>query len=937
MADAERYIDIRGAAEHNLKNLDIRIPREKLIVVTGLSGSGKSSLAFDIIYAEGQRRYVESLSSYARQFLEQLEKPDVEHVAGLPPTIAIDQRTLIANPRSTVATTTEIYDYLRLLFARVGQPFCHVCGLAIARQSPEEIVNRTLLLAEGTKIMVIAPLVRGQRGAHRDVFEKVRREGFVRVRVDGDILELDQVGELAPRRAHTIEAVVDRLIVRPSSRSRLHDSIEVALGLSEGLVVISHSESGPWQDSVFSEVYACHQCGHSLAEVSPRTFSFNSPYGACPTCSGLGTRMELDPDLVVSDPEQSLAEGAVEAWRAGVGPEYRKRLTRFGRDFEVDLDVRFCELPPVKREILLRGTSPATEKKFGTQFSGVLADLAKRFGATTSDAVKQQILEYMGELPCPDCKGGRLRPESLAVKVNGRSISEVAAQTVAGALDFFRGLALEPEAEQIAEPIVQEVTQRLQCMADLGLSYLTLGRGSATLAGGEAQRIRLATQVGSALVGVCYVLDEPTIGLHQRDTGRLIETLRHLQQIGNTVIVVDHDEQTIRSADHLIDLGPGAGAEGGRVVAQGDLRRIVETPGSVTGAFLGGRRAIAVPPERRPAARAHWLEVRGAQENNLKNIDVKFPLGTFCCVTGVSGSGKSTLVSLILHRALARKLNRAKVKPGAHQEVVGSDQLDKVVAIDQAPIGRSPRSNPATYTKVFAKVRELFAQVKAARIRGYRPGRFSFNVKGGRCEACEGQGTKKIEMHFLPDVYVVCQECKGKRFNRETLEIRFKGLSISDVLDLRVDEALELFSNFRGIRRILQTLKDVGLGYLALGQSSTTLSGGEAQRVRLAAELGRPSTGRTFYILDEPTTGLHFADIEKLLVVLSRLVDKGNTVLVIEHNLDVIKCADYIVDLGPEGGDDGGGVVVAGPPERVAQEARSYTGAYLRPHLNLAG
>ncbi len=932
---SRRCIVIRGAAEHNLKNINLEIPRDKLVVITGLSGSGKSSLAFDTLFAEGQRRYVESLSAYARQFLEQMEKPRVETIEGLPPTISIEQRTGGANPRSTVATTTEVYDYLRLLYARVGQPHCPSCGREISQQTPEQIVDAVLALPRGLRVMVLAPMVRGRKGEHREVFERVAREGLVRVRVDGEVHPVEEPPRLDKRRNHTIEAVVDRLVVDEGQRSRFHDSVETALALGDGLVVVSRGTGDGWHDVLYSRHYGCPDCGVSIEELEPRLFSFNSPYGACPECDGLGSALEFDPDLIVPDRSLSLEEGAIHAWRRGeaLSAWYNRALARFCRDFGVSPKTPFRKLPAAIRRILLHGTTAADEAKFGASFRGVIPDLARRFARTDSNSVKARLMGYMSELPCPACGGARLKPEARAVTVGGLAIHELARLSVADALEFLEGLVFPPEQEAIARPILKEVTQRLRFMVDVGVGYLTLDRASATLAGGEAQRIRLATQVGSGLVGVCYVLDEPTIGLHQRDNARLIATLRRLQRLGNTVIVVEHDEQTIRSADHIIDLGPGPGAHGGRVVAQGTLDDIVASPESLTGKYLSGQLTIEPPRQRRSLSKKKALVVRGARANNLKNIDVAIPLGGLVCVSGVSGSGKSTLVNDILYRALMRHFYASRAKPGDHDRIEGVELIDKVIMIDQSPIGRTPRSNPATYTKVFDTIRRLFASLKDSRVRGYKPGRFSFNVPGGRCEACEGQGTKRIEMHFLPDIFVTCEACKGRRYNRETLEIRYHGKNIADVLEMQVEEALEFFSAFPKTRRILQTLYDVGLGYIALGQSSTTLSGGEAQRVKLSAELAKVATGNTLYILDEPTTGLHFADISRLLEVFNRLADRGNTLLVIEHNPDVIKCADWIIDLGPEGGDEGGRIVAEGPPEAIAAEPRSHTGRVLARYL----
>ncbi len=928
----EREIVVLGAKEHNLQNIDVRIPRDQLVIITGLSGSGKSSLAFDTIYAEGQRKYVESLSAYARQFLEQLQKPDVEHIEGLPPTIAIEQRGGGANPRSTVATTTEIYDYLRLLFARVGVPHCWICGRPISSQTVTHMVDSVMRLPEASRFMVLAPLVRGQKGQHEETLRMIQREGFVRVRVDGELYDVRSVPELKKNLVHTIEVVVDRLILKESVRPRLTDSLEAALRLSEGLVIISaeRTDDGParWEDTLYSATYACPDHPEvSLEELSPRMFSFNSPYGACTSCDGLGTILEFDPDLIVPDPAMSLAGGAVDAWRHGgkrMNIFYNRLIRQFCRDNGVSAETPYADLPAAARKKLMYGYD---------KFEGVVPNLTRRWENTDSEYVKQHLHGFMSEQPCTACGGARLRPASLAVKLNGLNIFQTTQMSIELARQFFGALQLDTEHTQIAEQILREIRTRLQFMADVGLGYLTLNRTSATLSGGEAQRIRLATQVGSGLVGVCYVLDEPTIGLHQRDNDRLIRTLVHLRDMGNTVIVVEHDEDTILAADHILDVGPAAGRHGGRIVAQGTLEDIYRSPESITGKYLSGECRIEPPRERREISPRNAVELRGCRENNLKKIDVKFPLGGIVCVTGVSGSGKSTLVNQILVRALKRRLYASKDKPGAFDKILGTGKIDKVIEIDQSPIGRTPRSNPATYTGVFDLIRQLYAKTREAKIRGYKAGRFSFNVKGGRCEACQGQGTKRIEMHFLPDVYVVCQECKGTRYNRETLEIRYKAKSIADVLSMRVEEALSFFDSMPKAKQILKALNDVGLSYVELGQSSTTLSGGEAQRVKLASELGKTATGRTLYILDEPTTGLHFADIQNLLTVLHRLADLGNTIIVIEHNLDVIKCADWIIDLGPEGGEGGGSIVSAGTPEQVMDCPASYTGQYLTRHM----
>jgi excinuclease ABC subunit A len=923
---ASDRIVIRGAREHNLKNIDLEIPRDRLVVVTGLSGSGKSSLAFDTIYAEGQRRYVESLSAYARQFLEQMEKPDVDSIEGLSPAISIEQKTTSKNPRSTVGTVTEIYDYLRVLFARVGVPHCPQCGQAITAQTVQQMVDRVLTLPGGTRIVVLAPVIRGRKGEYRKLFFDLRRQGYTRVRVNGTVRELGEEIELDKYRKHTIEVVVDRLVVKDTIAARLADSLETALRLAEGVVVVETLDGG--QAFVFSERLACARCGVSFPEVSPRMFSFNNPYGACPECGGLGTRFELDPDLVVPDPRKSLAAGALAPWATRESVYFKQTLQVLARRRRFSLDKPWKDLPRATRDLILHGSG----EEGG--FEGVLAILGRRYKETTSEETRADIERFMSERPCPACKGGRLRPESLAVRVGGRSIQEVCALTIRHAAEFFATLALGEREQAIARRVLKEIRERLGFLRDVGLDYLTLDRASATLAGGEGQRIRLATQIGSSLVGVLYILDEPSIGLHQRDNRRLLDTLLRLRDLGNTVLVVEHDEETIRAADHVIDLGPGAGELGGHVVATGTPSEIMADPKSLTGRYLSDELRIPLPLIRRPGT-GKWLTVHGAREHNLKGMPVRIPLGTFTCVTGVSGSGKSTLVNDILYRALAQVFHRAQDKPGAHDRIEGLQHLDKVINIDQSPIGRTPRSNPATYTGVFAFIRALFARTVDARARGYQPGRFSFNVKGGRCEACQGDGLVKIEMHFLPDVYVTCEVCKGKRYNRETLEIRYKGRNISEVLEMTVREALAFFDAVPPIKQKLQTLHDVGLDYIRLGQPATTLSGGEAQRVKLSSELSRRATGRTLYILDEPTTGLHFADIQRLLDVLGQLVDQGNTVVVIEHNLDVIKTADYIVDLGPEGGDDGGQVVATGTPEGVVAEAhRSYTGQFLQRALS---
>ncbi|MHC4890749.1 MAG: excinuclease ABC subunit UvrA [Planctomycetota bacterium] len=945
---------ITGAAEHNLKNISLSIPRDKLVVVTGISGSGKSSLAFDTIYAEGRRKYVESLSAYARQFLERMQKPAVTDITGLPPTIAIEQRSGSRNPRSTVATTTEIYDYFRLLFARVGQPHCWVCSKEITSQHSSQIVESILAWPEGTKIAICAPLVRGKKGEHKDIFVGIQREGFVRVRVDGGIYDVSANGRVPPldkNKKHDIAAVVDRLIIKDSVRVRLADSVETALKLADGilLVLIQQMEKGGeerkpkdaklWEEVIYSEKFACPKHPQaSLEELSPRLFSFNSPYGACKSCDGLGTILEFDPDLIVPDKSISLENGAIDAWRKGgkrMNIFYNRLVKRFCRNMGISKSIPFERIPADVKKILMFGTATADERKYGFSFEGVIPNLARRWKTTTSEYVKARLHSFLSELPCRSCKGARLRPEAIAVTVGGKSIHQLTSLSVEKALAFFNKLKLDEEKSLIAAQVLKEIKARLKFMVDVGVGYLTLDRMSSTLGGGEAQRIRLATQVGSGLVGVCYVLDEPTIGLHKRDNGRLLSILRRLSRLGNTVIVVEHDEDIIRSADHIIDIGPAAGAQGGEVVVQGSLEMITGCKESLTGEYLSGKKRIALPVRRRKYNLKRCIEVKSAAENNLKNIDVKFPLGVFCCVTGVSGSGKSTLVSQILLRAMRRRLYESREKPGRHRTILGASQIDKVIEINQSPIGKTPRSNPATYTGVFDVIRKLFSMTREAKIRGYKPGRFSFNVKGGRCEYCRGQGTRRIEMHFLPDVYVTCQSCKGKRYNPETLQVTYKGKNIADVLDMRIADALDFFANFPTIVRILRTLNDVGLGYMQLGQASTTLSGGEAQRVKLSAELGKAATGHTLYLLDEPTTGLHFADIHNLLNVLQRLCDMGNTVVVIEHNLDVIKMADYIIDLGPEGGDAGGKVVVAGGPAEIVKNRKSYTAKFLKTKLQL--
>jgi excinuclease ABC subunit A len=946
-------IVIRGARQHNLKGIDLAIPRDRLIVVTGLSGSGKSSLAFDTIYAEGQRRYVESLSAYARQFLEQMQKPEVESIEGLSPAIAIEQRKAASSPRSTVGTVTEIYDYLRLLYARVGVPHCPSCGREIARQTVQEIVDRILAFPSGMKIQVLAPLVRGRKGNHREILAGIRRQGFVRVRLDGEVKGLEEEIVLDKNKKHDLEAVVDRLAVSPGIRERLSDSVETAGNLGGGLVFV-HCSS-PWdKDLIFSQNYSCPVCGIGLEELSPRMFSFNSPYGACPTCSGLGTKMEMDPELVVPDGSRTLREGAIEPWRDPITTRrrrwkwaasryYNAWLDAVAREYGIDLDRPFRSLPADQRKVVLYGSGEREVKvewERGAHYvvkeapyEGVIPQLERRYRETGSEYVREEVYKkYIRLQPCPDCKGARLKPESLAVTVGERNIRETTGLSVSAALEFFNRLKLPGQQAEIAREVLKEIGERLSFLKNVGLSYLTLDRQSGTLSGGEAQRIRLATQIGSGLTGVLYVLDEPSIGLHQRDNARLLETLKRLRDLKNTIIVVEHDEATIREADFIVDLGPGAGAQGGYVVAAGPLETILKNPASLTGAYLRGDLAIPVPV-RRKVPSEKFLVIRGAREHNLKKIEARFPLGLLCCVTGVSGSGKSTLVEETLSRVLHRAFYDSREVPGAHDKVLGLEHLDKVIVIDQSPIGKTPRSNPATYTGVFSFIRELFARMPLSKMRGYGPGRFSFNVKGGRCESCEGDGVIRIEMHFLPDVYVECEACRGARYNRETLEVKYQEKSIAEVLDLSVDEALDFFSNHSRIKNKLATLSEVGLGYIKLGQSATTLSGGEAQRIKLSRELSKRGTGRTVYILDEPTTGLHFADIAKLLSVLKRLTESGNTVIVIEHNLDVVKSADWIIDLGPEGGEAGGRVVAEGTPEDVAAVPESYTGQFLKQVL----
>jgi excinuclease ABC subunit A len=931
---------VHGAREHNLKDITVRLPRNALICITGLSGSGKSSLAFDTIYAEGQRRYVESLSSYARQFLQMMEKPDVDSIDGLSPAISIDQKTTSRNPRSTVGTVTEIYDYLRLLYARVGRPHCPVCGRPISGQSIDSIVEQILVLPEGTRFTVNAPVVRDRKGEYRDLFEELRNEGFSRVKVDSEQHTLEEPPALDKKFKHTIEVVVDRLVMKDDLRTRLTQSVETAAQLADGLVSIDLVDGN--ETRTYSEKFACPEHGVSLPELQPRIFSFNSPHGACPRCTGLGAQQEIDPDLLVPDPTSSIDDGALVPWAVGGSGFYESVIQAIADRYEIPTDVPWQELDPKQQDYFLYGTGGdkvyvqyrnrmGRRRSYMVDFEGIVASLERRYRETDSSTQRERIEEYMSFRPCPVCKGARLKPEVLAVTVGERNIHQFTQQSVSRALTSLDALDLTETEKLIGARIVKEIRERLTFLDDVGVGYLQLDRASASLSGGEAQRLRLATQIGSQLVGVLYILDEPSIGLHQRDNDKLIGTLDRLRDLGNTVIVVEHDEQMMRSADWLVDMGPGAGEHGGHVVAEGVAAKVQRNKKSVTGQFLSGARSIAVPDRR--SEDNGWFTVRGAAQHNLKGIDVDFPIGRFVAVTGVSGSGKSTLVNEIVYKSLANQLQKMRVKPGEHESVEGIEAFDKVIEIDQRPIGRTPRSNPATYTDLFTHVRELYSLTPDSKVRGYKPGRFSFNVKGGRCETCKGDGQIKIEMHFLPDVYVPCETCKGKRYNRETLEVRFKGKTIADVLEMSVEEALKFFAKIPKIRRRLQTLHDVGLDYMTLGQPATTLSGGEAQRVKLAAELSKVATGRTLYILDEPTTGLHFADIEKLLEVLQRLVDGGNTVLVIEHNLDVIKQADWLVDLGPEGGEEGGEIIATGTPEDVARVAESYTGQFLRPLL----
>ncbi len=934
------HISVKGARTNNLKNIDVELPRDKLVVLTGLSGSGKSSLAFETIYAEGQRRYVESLSSYARMFLGQMEKPDVDYIDGLSPAISIDQKTTSKNPRSTVGTVTEIYDYLRLLWARVGTPHCPVCGKEIRQQTVDQIIDQVMALPEATRIQVMAPVIRGKKGEHQKIFEDARKSGYVRVRADGSIYDLTEDISLDKNKKHNIEIVVDRLVIREDMARRLTDSVETAAALAGGLVVVNIV--GEDRDILFSQNYACEDCGISIEELTPRMFSFNNPFGACPTCTGLGSQLKVDPELVIPNKNLSILEGAITAsgWNNikgdGISRMYFEALSK---RYKFKLTTPVKELSGEVLDAILYGTGGEKlkltyerENGKGTlmqAFEGIINNLERRYRETQSDSVRRELEEYMSERPCPDCGGRRLRKESLAVTIGGLSIHEFCRKSVTDALAFLDTLEFSQTQWMIAERIVKEIKNRLGFLNNVGLQYLTLDRAAATLSGGESQRIRLATQIGSSLMGVLYILDEPSIGLHQRDNDKLLDTLKRLRDLGNTLLVVEHDEDTMRSADYIVDIGPGAGIHGGQVVAAGTAEEVMNTPGSITGDYLSGRRKIPVPAQRRKGS-GHKLIVRGAAENNLKNIDVEIPLGTFTCVTGVSGSGKSSLVNEILYKKLGADLNRVKVRPGKHEAIEGEEHLDKVINIDQSPIGRTPRSNPATYTGLFNDIRDLFASTPDAKARGYNAGRFSFNVRGGRCEACAGDGLLKIEMHFLPDIYVPCEVCKGKRYNRETLEVRYKGKNIYEVLDMTVEEALPFFENLPKLHKKLQTLYDVGMSYVKLGQPSTELSGGEAQRVKLATGLARQATGRTIYILDEPTTGLHTADVHQLVGVLQRLVDTGNTVVVIEHNLDVIKTADWVIDLGPEGGDGGGTIVATGTPEEIAGCADSYTGHYLK-------
>lgn len=937
-----RNLVIKGAREHNLKNLDVEVPKGKLVVITGLSGSGKSSLAFDTIYAEGQRRYVESLSAYARQFLGVMEKPDVDYIEGLSPAISIDQKTTSRNPRSTVGTVTEIYDYLRLLFARIGVPHCPKCGKPITQQTVDQMVDAIMELEEGTKIQLLAPVVRGRKGEHTKLIQNAKKNGFVRIRIDGQIMDITDDIKLDKQLKHTIEIVVDRLIIRPDLHKRLTDSVEMCLSLSGGILIVDVIGK---EEMLFSQNYACSDCGISIEELTPRMFSFNNPYGACPVCSGLGSYLKIDPDLVIEDKTKSLVDGAIakSGWNFSKEDSYsRTILDALAVKYKFDVNTPFEDLPGHVVDMILYGTgnekvkinysNDRGERSFSTDFEGIINTMERRYMETTSRSQKEYYESFMRDIKCRECGGKRLKKESLAVKIADRNIDDITSMTIFNCAEFFNNLELSKRDAMIANQILKEINSRLNFLTDVGLDYITLNRSSGTLSGGEAQRIRLATQIGSGLTGVIYVLDEPSIGLHQRDNNRLLKALKHLRDLGNSLIVVEHDEDTMYAADHIIDMGPGAGEHGGYIIAEGPIDKIKENPESITGQYLSGARKIEIPKKRRKP-NGKILRVLGAKENNLKDIEVDIPLGVFVCVTGVSGSGKSSLVNEIIYNKLASKLNRAKTRAGAHRDILGTEHLDKVVNIDQSPIGRMPSSNPATYTGLFNHIRDLFASTNDAKMKGYNKGRFSFNVQGGRCEACKGDGIIKIEMHFLPDIYVPCEVCKGSRYNRETLEVKYKGKNISDVLKMTVSEALEFFKNIPIIKRKVQTLYDVGLGYITLGQSSTTLSGGEAQRVKLATELSKRATGKTMYILDEPTTGLHIGDVHKLIEVLHKLVDSGNSVVVIEHNLDVIKTADYIIDLGPEGGDAGGEIVTKGTPEEVARCKESYTASFLRPLL----
>lgn len=936
-------IYIKCACEHNLKNIDVEIPRDKLVVITGLSGSGKSSLAFDTIYAEGQRRYMESLSSYARQFLGLMEKPNVEFIDGLSPAISIDQRTTSKNPRSTVGTVTEIYDYFRLLFARIGIPHCPQCGKVIAQQTVDQMVDSVLALEEGTRIQILAPVVRGRKGEYTKLIQDARKNGYVRIRIDGEVMDINDEIKLDKNRKHTIEIVVDRLIVRPGIQKRLTDSIETSLNLTGGILVVDVIGK---EEMLFSQNFSCTECGISIEELTPRMFSFNNPFGACPNCGGLGTLMKIDPDLVIVDKTKALTEGALTTtgWNFTNEDAYsRMYLDALAKHYGFDINTPVEKLPPEILDKILYGTGSEKIKveydreygsgSFMTSFEGVISSMERRYRETRSDSQKEYYESFMSNIPCQECEGKRLRKESLAVTIGGKNIHEISSMSISDAVGFFKDLKLTDRELLIASQILKEINARLKFLMDVGLNYLTLHRATATLSGGEAQRIRLATQIGSGLMGVLYILDEPSIGLHQRDNEKLLDTLKRLRDLGNTLLVVEHDEETMYAADHIIDMGPGAGEHGGKIVAEGTVEEIKANPNSITGKYLSGALKIDIPKQRRKV-NSRILRILGAKENNLKDVDIDIPLGVFTCVTGVSGSGKSSLVNEILYKKLASKLNRAKTKAGSHRDILGLEHLDKVINIDQSPIGRTPRSNPATYTGLFDLIRDLFAQTVDAKTKGYKAGRFSFNVRGGRCEACRGDGILKIEMHFLPDVYVPCEVCKGKRYNRETLDVKYKGKNIADVLNMTVGEALEFFENIPRLKRKIQTLYDVGLGYIRLGQPATTLSGGEAQRVKLATELSKRATGKTMYILDEPTTGLHMADVHKLIDVLQKLVETGNSVVVIEHNLDVIKTADYIIDLGPEGGDCGGEVIATGTPEEVSANEKSYTARFLKKVLN---